>query len=168
MDVKPHKTISEQIDLIKKRGCIIDDEERVKNILMNVNYYRLSSYFLPYKNSDDTYKIGTRFDQVYRNYLFDRKLRNMLSLLIENIEVMVKTRIAYYHSEKYGPLGYLDENNYNSKFKIDLLNEKLNKILEKMKKNPVIIHHKRKYEGKYPLWVIIEFLSFSDVSKMYS
>ena len=25
-----------------------------------------------------------------------------------------------------------------------------------------------KYEGKFPLWVIIEFFDFSDVSKMYS
>ncbi len=61
---------------------------------------------------------------VYRNYLFDRKLRNMLSFIIEHIEVAVKTRIAYYHLNKY--------------------------------------------EGKFPLWVIIEFFDFSDTSKMYS
>lgn len=105
---------------------------------------------------------------MYRNYLFDRKLRNMLSFIIEHIEVVVKTRIAYYHSLEYGPLGYLDKNNYNSKFDGVVLQNNLDKYLKRNEKNPIIIHHINKYEGKFPLWVIIEFFDFSDSSKMYS
>ena len=116
MDVKKHLTIDEQIELLKTRGCIIEDEELTKSILLDINYYRLTSYFLPFKESDNKYLEGTSFNKVYRNYLFDRKLRNMLSYIIEHIEVIIKTKIAYYHSLKYGPLGYLDTNNYNSKF----------------------------------------------------
>lgn len=115
MDVRTHLTIDEQIDLLKIRWCIIEDKKFVKSILLDINYYRLTSYFF-FKETDDKYFEGTSFNGVYRNYLFDRKLRNMLSFIIEHIEVAVKTRIAYYHLLKYGPLGYLDNNNYNSKF----------------------------------------------------
>lgn len=121
MDVKKHLTIDEQIELLKTRGCIIEDEELAKNILLDVNYYRLTSYFLSFKESEDKYLEGISFDKVYRNYLFDRKLRNMLSYVIEHIEVAIKTRIAYYHTLKYGPLGYLDSNNYNNKFDENIL-----------------------------------------------
>ena len=168
MDVKKHLTIDEQIELLKTRGCIIEDEELAKSILLDINYYRLTSYFLPFKESDNKYLEGTSFNKVYRNYLFDRKLRNMLSYIIEHIEVAIKTRIAYYHSLKYGPLGYLDTNNYNSKFDKTILQANLDKYLKRNEKNPIIIHHMNKYEGKFPLWVIIEFFDFSDTSKMYS
>ena len=89
MDVKKHLTIDEQIKLLKTRGCIIENEELVKNILLDINYYRLTSYFLPFKESEDKYLEGTSFNKVYRNYLFDRKLRNMLSYIIEHIEVTI-------------------------------------------------------------------------------
>ena len=55
MDVKKHLTIDEQIELLKTRGCIIEDEELAKNILLDVNYYRLTSYFLSFKESEDKY-----------------------------------------------------------------------------------------------------------------
>lgn len=45
MDVKTHLTIDEQIELLKSRGCIIEDEEFAKNVLFDINYYRLTSYF---------------------------------------------------------------------------------------------------------------------------
>ena len=55
MDVKKHLTIDEQIELLKTRGCIIEDEELTKSILLDINYYRLTSYFLPFKESDNKY-----------------------------------------------------------------------------------------------------------------
>lgn len=168
MDVKKPLNIDEQIELLKSRGCVIEDEKIAKDVLLDINYYRLSSYFLPFKESDDKYLDGTSFNKVYRNYLFDRKLRNMLSFIIEHIEIAIKTRIAYYHSLKYGPLGYLDSNNYNNKFDETILQTNLKKYLKRNEKNPIIIHHLNKYEGKFPLWVIIEFFDFSDTSKMYS
>lgn len=38
--VKEFKTIEEQISILRNRGLIIDDEERAKNTLSNLNYYR--------------------------------------------------------------------------------------------------------------------------------
>jgi len=168
MDVKDYKTIDEQIEILKTRGCIIEDEVSAKKILSTVNYYRFSSYFLPFKQADDTYITGTTFDKVYQNYIFDRKLRNLISYLIEGVEVAIKTLIAYHHSAQHGSLGYLDANNYNSKFNEDVFNDNIEKYIKRNSKHPVILHHNDKYDGKYPFWVMIEFYDVGDMSKLYS
>lgn len=36
IDVKKHLTIDEQIELLKTRGCIIENEELAKNILLDI------------------------------------------------------------------------------------------------------------------------------------
>ena len=50
-EVKPFKTIKEQIEKLKENGFIIDDENYCKMILSSVNYYRLSGYFFPFKTN---------------------------------------------------------------------------------------------------------------------
>ncbi len=72
----------------------------------------------------------------------------------------IKTRIVYHHALKYGPLGYLDCNNYNIKFDEVILHANLDKYLKRNENNPIIIHHINKNDGKFPLWVKIEFFLF--------
>jgi len=168
VEVKNFKTLDQQIELLKDRGCIIEDEVLAKKVLSAVNYYRFSSYFLPFKQDDETYKTGTTFNKVYQNYIFDRKLRNLISYLIEGIEVALKTLIAYHHSSKYGSLGYFDPKNYNDRFDEEAFKENIDKYIRRNSKHPVIIHHNEKYDGKYPFWVMIEFYDFGDMSKLFS
>lgn len=47
---KSFKTVDEQIELLKSRGMLFQDEIQAKNHLLNLNYYRLSGYWLPFKN----------------------------------------------------------------------------------------------------------------------
>ena len=168
MEVKNFKTLDQQIELLKDRGCIIEDEALAKKVLSTVNYYRFSSYFLPFKQDDETYKTGTTFNKVYQNYIFDRKLRNLISYLIEGVEVALKTLIAYHHSAKFGFLGYLDLKNYNDKFDEETFKENIDKYIRRNSKHPVIIHHNEKYDGKHPFWVMVEFYDFGDMSKLFS
>lgn len=168
MCVKKHTTIEEQILLLESRGCLIENNSVVKKILLDVNYYRISSYFLPFKKQNGSYIDGTSFNKVFRNYIFDRKLRSLLIFIIEKIEIALKTRVAYFHTLKYGPLGYLSQENYNQHFDKDVLDSKIEKYIKKHINNPVIKHHITKYNSKFPFWVIIEFFSFGDVSKIYS
>jgi abortive infection bacteriophage resistance protein len=105
---------------------------------------------------------------VYQNYIFDRKLRNLISYLIEGIEVALKTLIAYKHSLNFGSLGYLDANNYNDKYDEKVFKDNMAKYIGRNSKHPVILHHEANYGGKYPFWVIIEFYNFGDLSKLFS
>lgn len=47
MDIKPPLNYEEQLEKLKNRGCIINDDKKCISILESVNYYRLSAYFFP-------------------------------------------------------------------------------------------------------------------------
>jgi len=65
IQVKPATTYKEQIEKLRSKGCIINNDAKAKKILSKINYYRLSAYFLPFKNPDSSYKKTTNFDTVY-------------------------------------------------------------------------------------------------------
>lgn len=47
--VKLPKTYEEQVEIIKRKGFIVDDDKMCESFLKQANYYRLSAYFLPYR-----------------------------------------------------------------------------------------------------------------------
>lgn len=166
--IKPPKTFDEQIEILKSRGLIIEDEEYAKFILSNVNYYRFTAYLLPFKNEDDTYKEGITFKKVSLIYNFDRELRVLLIEILSSIEISFRTYIAYTIAMNHGSLGYLQRNNfkderYHKDFLFSLEKEKLNNS------NKLFIkHHNEKYDGKLPIWVATEIMPFGMLSKLYS
>lgn len=170
MDVKEHKTYKEQINKLINRGCKITDTERAANILKRVNYYRLSAYFLPFKQTDDFYISGTTLENVYGIYEFDKRLTVMLYGLIEEIEVFIKTQIAYYHSLTYGALGYLDDKNFmptkanKHQNLMDLFNHEVQNNADSL----FVKHHNQNYNGQFPLWVAVELFTLGNTSQFYS
>lgn len=166
--VKPFLTYDQQIQKLKDRGCIIADEKFCKNVLANVNYYRLSAYFLPYKTTNDTYKPGTVFEKVYRIYEFDRKLRSILFSAIEVIEIHYRARLSYFHAGKYGPLGYLNPSTFNSNHNAIKFQENIDREIENNKQVLFVKHHITNYNNQFPLWVISELFTFGMISYFYN
>lgn len=166
MHIKQPKTYEEQIDLLKKRGLIIEDESYAIDILSKINYYRFSAYTLTL-NSNDIFYEGASFNHIYKLYEFDRKLRLELLSLLEKIEVSFRTKISYYLAHKYGSTSYLDESNFKN---LDYFNDMRTQINHEVhrSKELFIIHHKEKYKSIFPIWVVIEVTSFSLLSKIYS
>jgi abortive infection bacteriophage resistance protein len=167
-EVKKHLTYEEQIEKLRSRGCLINDDVACKNTLKNIGYYRLSAYFLPFKRDDDNYTEELSFERVYHIYEFDRKLRNLLFAAIEVIEVSLRARIAYFHSEKYGPLGYLNPATFNNKHKPEKFKENIDREIENNKKVLFVKHHIDNYGGQFPLWVICELFTFGMISYFYN
>lgn len=93
MEVKNAKTFTEQMAILKAKGCTIEDETGCLDVLASVNYYRLSAYFLPYRADNHKFKDGTSFYTVYRSYEFDRKMREILWSIIGVIEINLRTRL---------------------------------------------------------------------------
>jgi len=52
------------------------------------------------------FKSGATFEQVFGVYEFDQKLRNLLSGLLERIEIAARTSISYHLAHAYGALCY--------------------------------------------------------------
>ena len=92
--MKKAYTIEEQIARLKSYGMIFDNEEKAKEILLDVGYYRLGFYSFPYEiqfpnleHRDHQLKQGTTFKSVYDLYEFDTKLRRLLLNALDRIEV---------------------------------------------------------------------------------
>ena len=48
---KKVKTIEEQIEILKTRGMIFEDEKKAKEILRDIGYYRLGFYWFYFQKS---------------------------------------------------------------------------------------------------------------------
>jgi len=167
--IKTPKTFEEQLEILKNRGLIINDEALALAVLKEINYYRLSGYMLSLKSKDNLFLPNITFENIYSIYKFDKQLRLLLLDIIENIEIKFRTHISYHIAHKYGSVGYRDPKNFNnkefhSKFLLDL-EENINRNKHK---ELFIEHHIKKYAGKFPIWVVVEILSFGNLSKLFT
>lgn len=111
---KQFKHYEELIDILIERGMVIDNRERAIRKLAQVGYYRLSGFWYPARviERDESYQPiqcehlkrpkrlnhfqqGTKFDQVFNLYLFDKKLRLAMLDGLERIEIFVRSVIAH-------------------------------------------------------------------------
>jgi len=46
--LKPSLSPEEQLQLLKERGLIIEDETKALHLLQHISYYRLSGYWYPF------------------------------------------------------------------------------------------------------------------------
>ena len=169
MEVKKFLTFEEQLHCIENKGFIISDKDKCLKFLEKVNYYKISAYFTLFKDKTGKYKSNIDFECVYKMYEFDRKIRNLIFSVIEEIELHLRAQLAYYHANRYGALGYLKNENYNKYHKHTYFIDKIQKeCVRKNSNNPIISHHQNKYQGKIPIWVIVEFFSIGTLSKFYS
>lgn len=167
-EVKQPKTYEEQISILRSHGCLIDDESDCKGKLSSIGYYRLSAYFLPFKQEDGNYVEGTNFNTVFRIYEFDRKLRHILFSAIDVIEIYIRSSLSYYHSEKYGALGYQDSSNFKKKHNHEKFEANLDREISNNSNVPFVKHHMEHYDGSFPIWVATELFTFGMLSYFYN
>lgn len=176
MKSKIFKTLDEQIDILKARGLVIDDVEYAKEILFRENYFFVSGYrhLFMRKYNDDQFLKGTRFDELYAAFVFDRKLRNVMFKYILVIENNIKSIISYQMSKKYGykEKDYLDPKNFTqdslkSRQVYDILNKTKRQIRINGKEHTATMHYLSNY-GYIPMWILVKVLSFGIVSELYS
>lgn len=174
---KEFKTLEEQLKILKSRNVIIQDVFKAKQILLDNNYYYLingyKNLFLDKNSKTEQFIEGTKLDEIYYLYEFDRKIRIIFLEYILLLERKIDTYIAYEFSKEYGHKDYLIPINFNyigkNKVLIDkFLNDINLEVLHQYKNsNKMITHYLNKY--KYvPLWVLIRIMSFGKVSKFYS
>ena len=101
---KEFKTIDEQVEILKRKGLIIEDEEETKEILLRENYFFINGYRLLLMNSysDKTFVKGSTFKELYALFLFDRSMRNIIFKYLLIIENQLKSITSYQLSKKYG------------------------------------------------------------------
>lgn len=183
--LKPHKSIDEQIVILKNRGMVIDDENLAKTMLDKVGYYNLINGFKsPFIDDNSTvgekYIEETKFEYLVNLYDFDTVLKARILTKILTIEKMLKSIISYEFSSAHGELNYLNEkcfNTYNPK-SAQKTQELILKITETIrtathpkystnKQYDCIRHYKHNY-GDIPIWIVFNILNFNDIRNFYA
>lgn len=65
-EIKKATTYEEQLEILRNRGAVIVDDVFCRQKLAEINYYRLTAYFLPFRQGNGSYMEGTSFHTVYR------------------------------------------------------------------------------------------------------
>ena len=176
MGKKIFKTLDEQVEILKNKGLVIDNVDYAKEILLRENYFFLNGYrHLFMKSSDNSMYIpGTKIEELYSLFLFDRKIRNIFFKNILIVENNVKSIISYQLSKKYGykEKDYLNPNNFvNNGAKRKQVSDLISKMKRQIKTNAVQHAATQHYVNNYgyiPLWVLVKVLSFGIVSELFS
>ncbi len=178
-NVKAPLTYNEQIKRLKGfHKLSIDNDEEAIQILKKINYYRLSGYgiglTLPNNKDEYIHIPGISLKHLYNLYKFDSEMKNLLSLVIEQIEIQFRANISYHLAINYGALGYLEQSNFADKKDangisvLDKIIREFETMVERSKELPFVKHHINKYNRQFPIWVAVELFTFGNLTSLYS
>ncbi len=165
--MKPALSVQDQIELLRIRGMKIDDEKKAVIFLQANHYYRLNIYFHKFMDSPDHYPMNSSFSQIIDVYNNDRWLRNKILSVLEPIEINTRTKISHYLALEYGSDAFYYQENYKDLGKYEEIFNNFSDVINRNSNDPVIKHHLKKYSGLFPIWVVIEYISFNTLSKFY-
>ncbi|MES1187192.1 MAG: Abi family protein [Myxococcales bacterium] len=169
---KPALTIEQQVLQLLKRG-MSGDEVLMRERLASVSYYRLSGYWFPFRQPDDTFRSGTTFEAVWERYVFDRTLRLIVMDAVERIEIAVRAKLSYHHAHAFGPFGYAQDPAALPKLNAAERGGFVDRIRDEVarcKKEQFVKHFATKYGDSHqdlPIWMATEVMSFGTVLSLY-
>jgi abortive infection bacteriophage resistance protein len=123
---KPWLSLSDQLDQLKRRGMLIEDESKARTYLERIGYYRLSGYWFAFRERSETccawpphttggkpkkqdkgmrlpldeFKAGATFQNAVQLYVFDKKLRLLALDALERIEIALRVDISHRLGER--------------------------------------------------------------------
>ncbi len=183
---KPHLSVADQIVLLKKRGLAISDDDSAGGVLQRLGYYRLSGYWYPMRQTivradskglinevQETFRPGAELRHAADLYVFDKKLRLLISDAIERIEVGLRVDVAHLLGAR-DPWAHLDPAQLHGNFstKTDAVTgltrhqtwiARLQEI-EARSKEDYVKHFRKTYASPLPIWISIELWDFGALS----
>ena len=185
MSSKPFTEIDEQIKILQNRGLTITNIDDSRAKLLHHNYYTIvNGYkhpFLSKSGDEETYIVGTSFDELFALYTFDCKLRSLLLEYILKVEHQLKSVVSHYFAKKHNGEKYpdylcvenfdVDKNGKlpNRKQRIyDELRKKESAEMQKQtdRHNEMLEHYRNTYNN-IPPWILVSIFSFGMLRSFY-
>ena len=194
MSDKPFTTVEEQLAILTRRGVACDEE--AANELLRDGYYAIvNGYKAPFLDKqasaeagEDRYVEGTRFDDLYGLFRFDRNLRAAVFRYLMMVETLMRSLMsysfcevhrateAYLRSTCYTPKAqYLrGENRYDGDlaWMINTLEYHARGVEEDSPEGgdgaDVRVAYYRDNHGGVPLWVLMCELTFGNLKYFYA
>lgn len=156
----------------------ISEDEQAETVLRRIGYYRLSGYWHPFRERDntgktqETFRAGTQLAHAVDLYVFDKRLRLLMLDAIERVEIGLRVDIALLLGE-VDTWAHRDINNFNSYFKsvdpgtsnvrhMDWLSN-LDRLSDRSREE-FLKHFREKYTGPLPIWIAVELWDFGTLS----
>ena len=171
---KPFKTIEEQIEILKTKKLILEDEELVKKQLLSTTYYNTVNsygYLLRDSNGSGNFIANSTFRELFSLYTFDKEIKDVFFRFITVIEAVFKSTLAYGFCDLYrDDYAYLHSSNYKNKTdeinnSVRLTSKLSNIISNNRDKDP--IKHYCDTHNNVPLWVLVKKMDFGTAHFMY-
>lgn len=173
---KPFLSLEEQIKKLESRNLIIDFDINKEQLLFGNYYSIINGYKTPFleKQDGEKYIQDSSFNDIYNLSHFDRDLRDIFLKYILIFEEEIKAILAYRFAEKFeGPEAYLFPESYNSQKGKNRIIKNIEIIQKEIKhqynntKNRNYIKHYRKKHKIVPIWVLVNTLTFGNISHIY-
>lgn len=169
---KTFKTIDEQLEILKDRNLVIDDELLARQSLSFYGYYEIvngyKQFLLNTQAETERFTDGETFSHLLSLYQLDKEFRNGIMEATLEIELVLRTAIAYVIAEQFGELqsDYLKPKNYmrgkkregSTRYPLYQLFDKFDKIingtscLTKIKKRSTLIMSKALFVKDKLIW----------------
>lgn len=183
--MKPFKSIEEQIDILKSRGLLFEDENASKVVLMYYGYYEIVNGYQQFLcQTKNVFNENETFEHLYAIYRLDHDLQNVILQSTLEVETLLKTALSYCIAKTYGhdQKYYLARDNYKSGkrifnsqgdpikkdgrdlYEIDTALRKFEKIIED---NIQPFKHYREDHGHIPPWILFKGCSFGNIRHFY-
>ncbi len=170
--MKQPLSLEQMAHRLRLRGLSVEDEEQLRKLLFDHNYYRLSGYFRQFqvdpRSGDDAFEPLVTLQHVRDAYDFNNELTALLSPCLSRVELLLRSRFAYKAAHHFGPLAwYLDEENYLDAMpgRERYLEHLTDEIVRD--KSPVTQRYVKGEDASgLPIWVAVEIATFGTLSKM--
>jgi abortive infection bacteriophage resistance protein len=173
---KPFLTYEQQIHKLEQdKKLLIPDHANALQLLKNLGYFSLiGGYKAPFVNPmTRIYEMNTSIDDIFSLYKYDQVLRELFFRHLCDIEKHLRQLISYTFCLVHGEdqTAYLNPANYNTINKnvseVNRLVSTLSYYANNNADHAYLLHQRKRYRN-VPLWVLINALTFGQISKMYT
>ena len=171
---KPFLTYLEQIELLKKRGMVISNNDFAIHALNTISYYDLvNRYKIHFMDANDQFRSNLSIEYLYLFSLFDHKVQAFILKYSGMIETLFKTRFAYILSEEYGvdKNDYLNPIHYETRLRphgvtfkstVEIINHQLDPSQIKDPSKYYCQHH-----NHIPAWILFKNISMGNSINLF-
>ncbi|MDO5573084.1 MAG: Abi family protein [bacterium] len=170
---KPFLDYTSQINILKNKKLMINDESYAAYILSKISYYSLINGYKDSFKDHYTHNFfpDTDFQDIYNLYLLDVELRGIFLKYILILEKNVKSSISYHFSQLYGNGIAFYQNSVNYDYgthisDVQYLFKKMNQKIKGKNPSPQVSHYMKIYND-VPLWVLTTDLTIGEISAMF-
>lgn len=179
---KPACSFEEQIQILRDRNLIINNEQYAKWCFSNYGYYSLiNGYSKPFLKDIDNeiYKDDILFERIVQQYKFDRDIKSITFQRIIDCENHLKTVLGNVIAESFGVYdklpddagyvegqqSYLFHENFVRKQQLGKLIAGIRKTRNTISQNPTKYYREQK--NHIPPWILFRNISLWDAKTLY-